>query len=99
MINVHVTHNEDDKQFEAEVAGGTALITYSRDGGAITFLHTEVPREATGQGVAQVLVRTALQYARDENLQVIPECGYVAAFVRKHRDYDDILHPDYVDQR
>ena len=96
MSNVHVRHNEDDKQFEADVAGGTALVTYSRKDGEITFWHTEVPSEAAGQGVAAALVKTALQYARDENLQVIPECEYVAAFVKKHREYGDIVHPEYL---
>ena len=96
MSELEVRHNRDDQQFEAEVAGGTALIAYSTgDDGTITFHHTEVPPEAEGKGVARTLAVHALQYARDNKLQVVPECAYVASYVKKHREYDDILHPDY----
>lgn len=93
---MNIKHNREDQQFETEVAGGTAVVTYSRNDGEITFHHTEVPRAAAGQGVGQALVKTALQYARDEKLRVVPECEYVAAFVKKHREYDDIVDPEYL---
>lgn len=96
MSDINVSHNQKDQQFEADVAGGTALIAYSAGkDGTITFHHTEVPPEAEGKGVARALATTALQYARDNKLQVVPECAYVASFVKKNRQYDDILHPDY----
>jgi len=90
---MNIKHNRGDRQFECAVAGGTAYVTYSENGGEITFHHTEVPREAAGQGVGQALVKEALQYARDSKQRVVPECGYVAAFVKKHREYDDLLSP------
>lgn len=92
---MNVKHNREDKQFEADVDGGTALIAYSEQGGDITFHHTEVPPQAEGKGVASTLAKTALQYARDQKLRVVPECAYVASYVKKHTEYDDILHPDY----
>ena len=92
---MNVKHNREDKQFEADVDGGTALIAYSERGGDITFHHTEVPPQAEGKGVASTLAKTALQYARDQKLRVVPECAYVASYVKKHTEYDDILHPDY----
>jgi predicted GNAT family acetyltransferase len=95
-MSISVKHNRDDQQFEADVTGGTALIAYNEDGGVITFLHTEVPEEAAGQGVAKALAVEALQYARDNKLRVVPECEYVASYVKKHREYDDIVDPDYV---
>ena len=95
MSNVQVSHNQQDQQFEADVEGGTALITYDVDDGVITFIHTEVPPEAEGRGVARALATQALQYARDNKLRVVPQCAYVASFVKKNRDYDDILDPSY----
>lgn len=92
---MNVKHNRKDKQFEADVAGGTALIAYSEDGGNITFHHTEVPQESEGKGIASTLAKSALQYARDQKLRVVPACAYVASYVKKHTEYDDILHPDY----
>lgn len=95
MSNVEVKHNRGDQQFEAEVPGGTALISYSENNGDITFHHTGVPPEAEGKGVASSLAKVALQYARDQKLRVVPKCDYVASYVKKHPEYDDILHPDY----
>jgi predicted GNAT family acetyltransferase len=95
MSEIDVQHNGSQNRFEANVAGGTAMVEYTKKGSDITFTHTEVPEAAAGQGVAQALVRKALSYARDNKLRVWPECSYVASFVKRNRDYDDILHPDY----
>ena len=89
-----VKHNRKGQQFEADVAGGVARISYSENDGVITFHHTEVPPESAGQGIAQALARTALQYARDRKLRVVPECGYLSSFMKRHHEYDDILVPD-----
>jgi len=91
MSDLQVRHNRDEAQFEADVEGGLAVVAYNERDGEIIFHHTEVPVASEGKGVAQALVRTALQYARDQQLAVVAECAYVAAFVRKHREYDDIL--------
>ena len=95
MSDVQVKHNASQNRFEAAVAGGTAMVEYSKKGDDITFTHTEVPEAAENKGVARTLVSNALAYARENNLRVWPECSYVASFVKRNRDYDDILHPDY----
>lgn len=95
MSAIKVKHNPGENRFEADVDGGTAIVEYGVRGEEITFTHTEVPKEAAGQGVAQALVRDALEYARDKKLTVIPECEYVATFVKRNSDYEDLLHPDY----
>lgn len=96
MSDIKVKHNRTDQQFEAEVPGGTALISYSTgDDGTITFHHTEVPPQAEGKGVARTLVVDALQYARDNKLNVVAQCAYVASYLKKHREYDDIVLPEF----
>ena len=65
------------------------------DGDEITFTHTEVPKQAEGKGIAGRLVADAMAYARGANLRVIPQCAYVAAWLKRHHEYDDILHPEY----
>ena len=90
-----VRHNEKANRFEADVEGGVAMVTYERSGDEIIFLHTEVPPEAAGQGVAQALVREALQYARDQKMTVVPDCPYVDSYLKRHHEYDDIVRDDY----
>ncbi|MEA2335998.1 MAG: uncharacterized protein QOE82_5 [Thermoanaerobaculia bacterium] len=95
MSEFKVRHNEKDERFESDVDGGMAFIEYIIDGDEITFTHTEVPKASEGKGVAGKLAAGAMVYARNTNLRVIPQCAYVAAWMKKHREYDDILHPEY----
>ena len=94
LENVTVTHYEDEQRFEAIISETRALVTYQRSPGRITFLHTEVPPSLEGQGLAAKLVRVALEFARAQNLQVVPLCPYVSSFIRKHTEYQDLVSPE-----
>ncbi|HEV2289648.1 MAG TPA: GNAT family N-acetyltransferase [Candidatus Acidoferrales bacterium] len=91
LDHVTVANNEEAHRFEARLAGETAGITYRRIGDQIVFLHTEVPAKFEGKGVATKLVRTALDFARMNHLRVIPLCPFVASYIRKHAEYQDLL--------
>jgi uncharacterized protein len=91
LDQVAVKHIEDAHRFEAMVGKLRSLITYRRSSGRITFLHTEVPQPLEGQGLAAKLVRTALEYAREQNLQVVPLCPYVSTFIAKHPEFQDLV--------
>jgi predicted GNAT family acetyltransferase len=95
MSGIEVRNNTDDDRFESDVPGGLAYIDYIIDGNEITFTRTEVPKEAEGKGIAGQLVSAAMAFAREANSRVIPQCSYVASWLKRHREYDDILHPEY----
>jgi predicted GNAT family acetyltransferase len=95
MSEAAVRHNTSDDRFESDVDGGLAFVEYIIDGDEITFTHTEVPKEAQEKGVAGRVVGAALAFARDRKLRVIPQCAYVAGWMKRHHEYDDILHPEY----
>jgi predicted GNAT family acetyltransferase len=95
MTQSSVRHNEKDERFESDAEGGVAFVEYIIDGDEITFTHTEVPKQAEGKGVAGRLVADAMSYARGAKLRVIPQCEYVSAWLKRHHEYDDILHPEY----
>jgi predicted GNAT family acetyltransferase len=94
LEEVTVKHYEQEQRFEAIVDGMRALITYHRSPGRIMFLHTEVPPPLEGQGLAAKLVRVALEFARAQQLQVVPICPYVSSFMRKNPEYQDLLSPE-----
>jgi len=91
--DVQVSNNEQAKRYEARLPGGLAFAEYRAVGDALLFSHTEVPEEMEGQGVGSTLVRFALDDARERGLKVIPMCPFVAAFIRRHREYTDLVHP------
>ena len=86
-----VVDNRDLSQFEAGVDGALAFSTYRLGKRTIAFLHTEVPEALRGRGIGEQLVRAALDSARARGLLVIPNCPYVAAFLKRHPEYDDIV--------
>ena len=73
------------------VDGHLAATYYKVADGVITFIHTEVPPELGGRGVASALIRGALEQVRADGLKVIAQCPFVKAFIEKHADYQDLL--------
>ena len=59
--------------------------------GRIALVHTEVPPEYEGQGVASALVRHALDDARARDLRVIAICEYVQGYLTRHPGDEDIV--------
>jgi predicted GNAT family acetyltransferase len=86
-----VTHNESERRFEMPVTGGLAVLEYQRSAGQIDLLHTMVPAEDEGNGHGTTLVQAAFDYARRANLEVVPTCPFVKAYVEKHPDQRDIV--------
>jgi len=86
-----VIDNVSDNRFEMAVDGQTAFLTYRRNGGVIVLNHAEVPRALEGRGVGSDLVRATLDAVRAEGLKVVPRCSFVAAFIRRHPEYADLL--------
>ena len=84
---ISVRHNTAEHRFEVTVDGSLAVADYQIDGEQIVFTHTFVPPELRGQGIAEKLVRAALEWARGERRRVVPECTYVAGFIRKNPEF------------
>lgn len=60
-------------------------------GNDLTVYHTEVLPEAEGKGLAKKLLKAMVDYARKNNLKVIPLCPYVFAQFKRHSDeYSDV---------
>jgi predicted GNAT family acetyltransferase len=86
-----VKDNAALNRFELTVDGVTAYAEYTRAPGVITFVHTIVPEALGGRGVGSALVHAALDAVRAEGLKVVPQCSFVAAYIKKHTEYQDLL--------
>ena len=89
-MDTTVTHNAAATRFEARPGGHLALCSYRREGDVLVLHHTEVPAALSGQGVAAALVKATLAWAREQGLQVRPSCSYVAAYMRRHPETQDL---------
>jgi uncharacterized protein len=88
-----VVDNPDRSRFEIRVDGERAgLAAYRlRTDGAIVFLHTEIGDEHEGKGLGGILVRAALDSARERGLRVVPSCPFVRGWIERHPDYADLV--------
>jgi uncharacterized protein len=86
-----VVNNEAAHQFEITIDGHTGFIRYAKTADRINFLHTEVPSELGGRGLAGILAKAALDYARDAHLHVIPSCPFVKSYIGKHPEYASLV--------
>jgi hypothetical protein len=86
-----VRDNPALNRFELDVDGQMAVAYYQLAPGVITFRHTEVPQELSGHGIGSKLVRGALDAARARGLKVVAKCPFVAAYMAKHPELDDLL--------
>jgi len=89
--DIIVQNNAAEHRYEVRLGDQIAELTYRRDGDVITFLHTGVPAALEGRGIAGEMARTALDDARAQHLTVVPLCPFVAAYIRRHPAYLDLL--------
>jgi predicted GNAT family acetyltransferase len=88
------TVTQESDRFSIAVDGQEVGFTeYADRDGQRVFPHTEVANEFEGRGLATILVNEALQATRDAGLRIVAVCPLVAAFVKKHQEFDDVVDP------
>ena len=87
-----VLHNEEAQRFEVGVGEHMARINYVMLGPkTIIFTHTVVPFSLKGQGIGGLMARHVLDYARENEMTVIPQCPFVRAYIERHTEYQDLV--------
>ncbi|SNT71252.1 GNAT family N-acetyltransferase [Psychrobacter sp. LV10R520-6] len=89
--NLDITHNQDAKRFETSIDDKTGYISYQERGDTLVYDHTIVPQVLGGRGVGSALVKHALDYAREHNKKIVPQCSFVSSYINKHPDYQDLI--------
>jgi predicted GNAT family acetyltransferase len=89
---VTVSDRPNELRYEIEVDGEVAgFINYRREPGVYELVHTDVDPKWEGKGVGATLVRGALDDLRARGLKVRPYCPFVAAYIRRHPEYQDLV--------
>lgn len=86
-----VDNNEAERRFEVTSGGVLGVLQYEQTGERLALTHTEVAPELEGRGIAGKLARAALEHAREQGLKVVPACSFVAAYIRRHREYEPLV--------
>ncbi|NWG54617.1 MAG: N-acetyltransferase [Hydrogenophilaceae bacterium] len=88
-------NNEAESRFEVRLGEDVAYAEYRVLANGILFPHTEVPPSLEGKGVGGALAAAALAWARARGALVMPTCPFFAAYIKRHAEWHDLVHPLY----
>lgn len=83
--------NTERSRFELDVGGQIVFADYARSGDTVVIRHVEAPVPLRGTGAASRLMQAVAEKARAEGLTLRPRCGYAVAWLRRHRDFADVV--------
>lgn len=86
-----IIHDKAKSQFIIVIDGKESLVDYSIEKNRIILYHTYTHPDLRGKGLAAKVVIAALEYAKENNLKVIPGCSYVQDFIAKNKKYKELV--------
>lgn len=87
-----VEHDREQTKFFLDREGRESSLRYSQpDDQTIVLEHTYVPPTDRNRGIAESLTRSALTFAEEHNLRVVPECAYVRRFIEQHEEFQTLV--------
>ncbi len=89
---MEVVNNKKLFRFEIALPDGEyATLEYRWLKGSIVLMHTNVPASGRGKGIGVMLVQFVLDHIREKGLKMIVYCPFVAAWLKTHRGYEDLM--------
>ena len=99
--DVMIVDNPAESRFVATDGTGDAEgeLVYALVGDRLVLVHTGVPDELGGHGIAGRLVEAALERAEHEHLTVVPWCPYARHWLQQHDDWAARVKVDWTSPR
>jgi uncharacterized protein len=91
VSNLEIINNKQANRFEVRIQDDLAVLEYHASSNVMILNHTEVPQHLEGRGVGSVLIKFVLDDARENQFSVVPMCPFVAAYIRRHQEYRDLV--------
>ena len=86
-----VINNEATNQYEFHIDGFIARIVYQKQGDKIFLIHTEVPLQLGGKGIASLLVKKVLEDIQQKGFKLIPLCPFVKKYIQHHPEWASLV--------
>ena len=84
-------NNEGENRFEFNIDGAIALINYIKNNRVYYLVHTEVPEELQGKGIAGILVDKTLNYIENGGFKMMPFCPYIQSYLKRHPEWEKLV--------
>jgi predicted GNAT family acetyltransferase len=92
LMDTTVTENVGMHRFELEISPDAIAAAYYRDeGGRVALIHTEVPSEYAGHGIATKLAAGTFELIRRSGRRAVIRCPFLNAFYANHPEYSDVV--------
>lgn len=91
MEKFEVTDNKRTHRFEVTESGKLAFLQYKISETIISLLHTEVPENLSGRGIATSLAEYAFAFAFEHSLGVKNYCAFVESYLKKHPELNHMV--------
>ena len=88
---IELIDNIEKHRFELWVEEKCSFIDYELESDRLILVHTEVPEELEGKGLAAALVEKTLQHLQEHNLKMQPLCSYIKAYLKRHLEWEIIV--------
>ena len=95
MLDPEIHDNAELKRYELSVDGEVAVVTYNLSPPNLMITETLVPQRLEGQGIASRLAKHVLADARARDLLILPVCPFFSAYLQKHPEHAEAVHPTY----
>lgn len=86
-------------RLDLRIGDQVAFIALRVSGSVLALIHTEVPAALQGKHIAEALARMALEYARAHGMTVKPFCPFIAHYIRRHLEFQDLVDPTFSNSR
>jgi predicted GNAT family acetyltransferase len=95
-MTVQVIDEPEQHRFAVREEGGEAELIYRAEPERLILVHTEVPPQLGGRGIAAALVEAALDRARRTGEVIVPWCPYARRWIREHAERAEGVTVDWV---
>lgn len=94
MNSPTLNNNAEAGRYELVADDGVVgFAAYTVSGDTVTITHTEIGKEHAGKGYGSALAKQLLNHVRENNQQVVPQCEFIAGYIKKHPEYADLTAP------
>ncbi|MGB5205041.1 GNAT family N-acetyltransferase [Eudoraea sp.] len=91
MNEVAIKDNSFLRQFETKVDGHLAKIEYSSQERKVFLTKLVIPDEISQEGFKEEFIKAVLNLIQEQKLRVVPTSPQIAGFLRKNRQYKEML--------
>lgn len=91
-MKLNILIDEEEKKFYTMVEDRECHLCYEiLPDNVIKLTSTYVPQSIRTKGIAWELAEFAFDYAKKNNMKVIPRCGFIRRFVDKNPKFKELL--------